>query len=220
VKPTVGHVVRSVARRLGYEIIPVEAALPRPLRADYQPLLEVLGSYRFKFLDVKTFLPTTMARAHRIGLTTSSGLDILDIGTGAGYFPVVCKYYGHRAMAIDRDGNPVFEDVTRWLDVDRRSCEIHAFEPIPDLGRAFDLVTAFMVNFDRYEPPEYRPWGPSEWEFFLTDVARRHLKDGGRLVLLLNNHTRDLPSVMQFFADRAGRVDGSWVEFQTLASFR
>lgn len=211
--------VRGVVRRFGYEITAVQAALPRDVRADYEPLLEIIGSYRFKFLDLKTFLPTTIIRAHRIGLHQCKGLKILDIGTGAGYFPVVCKYYGHDAVAIDRDGNQVFEDVTKWLNVDRRSCEITAFMPVPDLGQRFDLITAFMVNFDRYEPPEYKPWEIKEWDFFLSDLARNHLTKQGRFVMLLNGHTREVPSVMEFFLNKGAQVDGGWVDFKTLSSF-
>jgi hypothetical protein len=212
--------VQRLIRRCGYELIPVQAALPKAVRSDYEPLLEIIGSYRFKFLDVRTFLPTTISRAYAIGLHRSKALHILDIGTGVGYFPVVCKYYGHTAVAMDRDGNRVFEDVTRWLDVDRRSHEITAFQPLPDLGRKFDLVTAFMVNFDRYEPPAYKPWGFREWEYFLSDLARNHLTENGRLVLLLNDHTLTVPGIAQFFAAHGARVDGAWIDFKTCSAFK
>jgi SAM-dependent methyltransferase len=202
---------RRAIRHFGYELIPVQACMPKAIRADYDPILEIMGSYRFKFLDVKTFLPTTLNRAYYLGLHKSKPLDILDIGTGVGYFPVVCKYYGHQVVAIDRDGNPVFEDVTRWLEVDRRSSEIKAFSPVPYQGRKFDLITAFMVNFDRYDPPEYKPWGTKEWDYFLEDMGCNHLKEGGRLALLLNDHTLQLPAVMKKFAERRAHVDGAWV---------
>lgn len=216
IKSLTRRTTRNLIRRCGYEITPVHAALPKAVKADYEPLLEIIGSYRFKFLDVKTFLPLTMSRAHFIGLHQSQGLQILDIGTGVGYFPVVCKYYGHSAMAIDQNGNQVFEDVTKWLNVDRRIWKVQAFQPIPDLGQRFDLVTAFMVNFDRSEAPEYKPWTTREWDFFLADLVHNHLKPGGRLVMLLNDHTLAMPSVLENFSKRGARVDGPWVDFKTL----
>jgi SAM-dependent methyltransferase len=211
---------RRVVRHCGYEITPVQAAIPKEVKADYEPLLEIMGSYRFKFLDLKTFLPMTITRAHFIGLHESKGLDILDIGTGTGYFPVVCKYYGHNAMAIDQNGNQVFEDVTKWLNVDRRTWKIRAFQPIPYLGQRFDLVTAFMVNFDRFEGPEYKPWTTKEWDFFLFDLACNHLKDGGRVVLLLNGRTLKVKSIMEHFSKKGAHVDGAWVDFKTLSAYK
>lgn len=205
---------------MGYELIAVQAALPKAVKRDYEPILEIIGSYRFKFLDVKTFLPITIKRAYLLGLSQSKPLRILDIGTGVGYFPVVCKYYGHTVVAIDRDGNQAFEDVTKWLNVERRSWEIKPFSPIPYLDEKFDLVTAFMVNFDRYEPPDYAPWDIKEWDFFLADMARNHLKEGGRLVLLLNSHTLEVPSVMKCFAEKGAHIDGAWVDFKSLSAYK
>lgn len=209
-----------MVRKCGYELTPVQAAIPKAGRADYEPILEILGPYRFKFLDVKTFLPMNISRAHSIGLHESKGLDILDLGTGTGFFPVVCKYYGHNAIALDRNGNQVFEDVTKWLDVDRRTWYIMPFHAIPYQGQRFDLVTAFMVNFDRLGTPDRRPWTTKEWDFFLFDLACNHLKDGGRVVLLLNERTLKVPSVMEHFAKKGAHVDGAWVDFKTLAAYK
>jgi SAM-dependent methyltransferase len=215
----VKSLTRRVIRHWGYELTPVQAAMPKAVRSDYEPLMEILGTYRFKFLDVKTFLPLTIARAYFIGLHESKGLDILDIGTGTGYFPVVCKYYGHNPIAIDWDGNEVFKDVTRWLAVDRRSWYIKPFQPIPSLGQRFDLVTAFMVNFDRMGM-DRKPWTTKEWDFFLFDLACTHLKDGGRVVLLLNDHSYKVKSVMEYFSLKGARVDGAWVDFKTLSAYQ
>ena len=69
-------------------------------------------------------------------------------------------------------------------------------------NRSF-LVTAFMVNFDRHQPPEHTPWGTEEWEFFLAHLARNHMKDDGRLVMLLNDHTRSVDTVTTFLQTTA-----------------
>ena len=174
-------------------------------------ILDKIGRYSFKFLEVKTFLPATINRAHYLGLHKSPPLEILDIGTGVGYFPVICQHYGHRAMALDRDGNLVFEDVCRWLGVDRRSWEIERFQRLPDFGRKFDLITAFMANFDRLKDSNYQAWGVEEWTFFLDDLAANQLKPGGRVAMLLNEHTPQSPGVLPFFRERGARIDDGWV---------
>jgi SAM-dependent methyltransferase len=209
-------VIRRVARQLGYEIIPTKALLPAAVRADYDRVLDSIGAYSFKFLDVRTFLTTTLLRAYRLGLHSSQPLSVLDVGTGVGYFPFICEHYGHSAIAIDRDGNRVFEDVTRWLGVDRRSCEIKAGTALPQLGKRFDLVTAFMVNFDRFSERGYAPWGVSEWEFFLKDIVENHLRSGGRLVLQLNPHTHSQKDVLRYFSNRGAIITNDWVEFRNL----
>lgn len=213
--------IRKTIRRFGYELTPVQAALPREVRRDYDPILEEIGEYSFKFLDVKTFLPMTIQRAHTLGLHNAPAMDVLDIGTGVGYFPVVCKYYGHRAVAIDRDGNQVFMDATRWLGVDRRSWEVHRFEPLPDLGQRFDLITAFMVNFDRVEvESDFVPWAAPEWAYFLSDLARNHLKPHGSIAMVLNDHTRRCHDVLRYFAIKGARVEDNWVRFDAVTSLR
>jgi hypothetical protein len=212
--------IRKTLRALGFEVIPTTAALPREVRGDYEAILDSMDRYSFKFLDVKTCLPVVIKRAHGLGLHRSPPLDILDIGTGVGFFPVVCKHYGHRVVAIDRDGNQVFEDVTKWLAVDRRSWEITPFQPLPGLGLKFDLVTAFMVNFDRVDGADDAPWGVPEWTFFLRDLGANHLVEGGRVALLLNAHTMQVGEVMAYFASVGADIRGGWVVFRSLAALR
>ena len=207
--------VKKVVRRLGYDLVAVESSLPPEIRGDYQNLADAADSYSFKFLDMKTFLPITMNRAYRLGLTNSSkGLRILDIGTGVGWFPFVCGHYGHEALAVDRAGNQVFKDACSWLGVNRIEHEITPMTPLPSLGASFDVVTAFMVNFDRLADDDYAPWGVPEWEFFINDIVRHQLARGGLLTLLLNPHTMRNDAVMDLFG-RIGQVDrGGWIEIK------
>ena len=209
--------INRICRKLGCEIVPTKARLPKPVRQDYDRVLNAIGPYTFKFLDVRTFLTATLGYAYRLGLHESPPLAILDLGTGAGYFPVVCEFYGHIAIAIDRPGNPVFEDVTRWLNVDRRVHEIRAYQPLPFLERRFDLVTAFMLNFDQYFDRDYAPWGIEEWDFFLSDVAENQLLPNGRLVLRLNPHTTKHSNILKYFQTKGAEITNDWVEFRSLA---
>jgi SAM-dependent methyltransferase len=202
-----------VFRRLGYEIVPTRARLPREVRNDYDEVLKTIGPYTFKFLDVRTFLTATLGYAYRLGLHKSAPLSILDLGTGTGYFPVVCAHYGHRAIGIDRHGNRVFEDVCEWLGVDRRTHEIRGGKPLPVLETQFDLVTAFMVNFDQFIEGDFSPWGVDEWDYLLRDIAENQLRPNGRLVLRLNPHTTRNAEVMGFLWSKGGKITNDWVEF-------
>lgn len=213
---TVKSQLLRVIRRFGYELLPVEAAVPRGIRGDYATILEEIDAYSFKFLDVKTFLPRTLARAHRLGLHECQPLTILDIGTGVGWFPVVCNHYGHTVIAIDRAGNEVFADATKWLQVDRRTWEVKAREPLPDLGSRFDLITAFMVNFDREARNGYEQWTVTDWRFLLTDLRENQLKASGRFAMLLNQRTLAEVDVLAYLVACGARLDGSWVIFESL----
>lgn len=212
--------VRRLVRHFGYDLVAVQASLPKGIRKDYDVILDRLGRYSFKFLDVKTFLPITLHRAYALGLHDASPKDILDIGTGTGYFPVICEHYGHSVMAIDRDGNQVFNDVTKWLNVNRTTWEIEPFERIPSMRKRFDLVTAFMVNFDRHKGREYAPWGIAEWRFFLADLAENHLKPQGSVFLELNEHTRAQQDVMAFFDKSGAKCLGGRILFSSFDTFR
>ncbi len=207
--------VKRIIRSQGYEITPTKAALPSEVRADFDAVFEKMGRYRFKFLDVNTFLVGTLSRAHRLGLHKAKPLSVLDIGTGAGYFPFVCQHYGHQAVAIDRRGNDVFEAVPEWLGVDRRYWEINAYQPIPSLGRKFDLITGFMVNFDRFPDKGYAAWDPSEWEFFLRDLTQNHLQPQGRIAFLFNEHTQAKANTMDYLRSVGAKTANGWAMFET-----
>jgi SAM-dependent methyltransferase len=205
--------MKSLLRSFGYEIIPTKAVLPRAVREDFDPILDKMGRYRFKFLDVNHFLVMTLVRAHKLGLHETKSLDVLDIGTGPGYFPFVCQHYGHRAIAIDRQGNDVFEAVPVWLGVDRRFWEINPYQPLPSFERRFDLITGFMVNFDRFADRDCVPWNPAEWDYFLADLTQNHLKPTGRVAFLLNGHTLGHRETMNYLREAGARIENGWVLF-------
>ena len=74
-------------------------------------------------------------------------------------------------------------EMMRMLELPRVIWRVNAFQPLPDLGRKFDLITAFMICFNGHKSPAL--WGPEEWEFFLDDLETR-LKPRGRIYLSFN----------------------------------
>ncbi|MEM8785482.1 MAG: hypothetical protein AAGF19_06480 [Pseudomonadota bacterium] len=155
-----------------------------------------------KYFNSEGYMPYSMKRAVRLGLQACNNKQILDLGTGFGYFPYVCEFFGHGAMATDLPGVTLYDEVTEFLGIKKRHHTVLPFEPLPQFPTRFDMVTGFLVAFNR--PNTDDEWGAKEWAFFIEDVFDNQLKDGGMLALELN--------VIDRF--------NSWYSPDTLALFR
>jgi len=107
-----------------------------------------------------------------------------------------------------------FTELLDLFRLERRTWTIRPYEPLPDLGRKFDLITAFSIDFNRESKREWW-WGPPEWAFFLDDL-KRHLNPGGRIFLGLNPR-RDgeyyTAELREFFLNRSASVERENVAF-------
>lgn len=177
-----------------------------------------------KYWQLERQLAKNLRRAYRLGLDRARRrAEVLDLGAGFGYFARVCDFYGHRALALDLDdsdaGPPgsLYDAVTRVLGVERHLWTIQPFQPLPDTGRRYDLVTAFAALFN--EPAGERAWGAAEWRYFLDDLTGRVLTPGGRAFLSLNRDREGRyldPEVEALFRAAGGEVDGRDVYFPRL----
>lgn len=178
------------------------------------------GSSWRKFLDLKRWIHINLRRVRELELDYGRRKHILDIGSGAGYFPHICKWLGHHPLCLDIEGVPMYPEMTRMLGLERIIWRIEAFVPLPDLGREFDLITAFMICFNKRNGNDV--WGIREWEFFLDDVAR-HLKPRGRVWLELNPQPDGAfmsPELRTFFENRGAHVERHQVIFNSAARAR
>jgi SAM-dependent methyltransferase len=135
-----------------------------------------------KYLDAERWIAVCAQRAFDLGLDLCAGMRVLDLGTGAGYFPLVCQALGHACTATDwsrRD--PLYREVTAAIGIEVRDLDVAPHRPLA-IDPGFDLIAAFMVTFNGHR---IAPWGIAEWRFFVDDCMRL-LVDGGRLVLELN----------------------------------
>jgi SAM-dependent methyltransferase len=205
--------------------IPLQPVLDRIDRVRLAEIQQrYAGSHRQikKYAEVEHWLRINVERAQDLGLQkkgvepSGSGLDVLDLGCGGGFFLAVCQQLGHRELGLDIDEFPLYAELVELLGVERQICEIKAFAPLPDLGRRFDLITAFSIGFNRKADKSL--WGPAEWEFFLNDLEQRQLKRGGRIFLALNPqldgdfYTVELRG---WFVRRGARVERERVLFET-----
>jgi SAM-dependent methyltransferase len=161
-----------------------------------------------KYLNLENWMRTNVKRVRDLRLRKAPPrLRILDIGCGSGYFLHIAKCLGHDVLGIDIDKEPIFRETMALLGLRRVTHRIEPFQPLPDTGAPFDLITAHMTRFNWHD--DETPWGPSEWEFFLNDLASR-LTPGGRLQFDLNalpdgRHME--PELRQFFLSRGARID-------------
>jgi SAM-dependent methyltransferase len=166
-----------------------------------------------KYLDLDRWIGVNIRRIRQLELDVARPKRMLDLGCGAGYFLYIAQLLGHSGIGLDIDRLPMFSEITRLLGVHRIVQRIEPFRPLPDLGRKFDLVTAFMICFNDHKMPGL--WKVPEWEFFLDDLAK-HLTTRGRVWLELNqeyDETFYTPELKEFFQKRGARIDDQKVIF-------
>ena len=144
-----------------------------------------------KFLHTDYWLRINVERVVQLGLQERTGLKILDVGSGPALFVFICDLCGHDAVGLDvplakarPDEALVYSVLPEALGVSTIRERIEALVPMNG-DETYDLITAFMICFNRHKQPD--EWQRPAWEFFLRDVAG-HLRPGGRLHLRFNPH--------------------------------
>lgn len=184
--------------------------------ASLPPDAPVLWRHYAKYLEVEKRLTINVERAQDLNLDRLPPQQILDLGCGGGFFLFVARDLGHEGLGLDLAGVPVFDAVIDLLHVERKVHRVTAFESLPDLGRKFDLITAFATAFQGSKEDSWR-WGAAEWDFFLNDLRSR-LNPGGRIFLDLNaayDGRYYTPEILQVFVRRGARVERGKILFQT-----
>lgn len=166
-----------------------------------------------KFLNLERWINVNIRRIRQIEIDLMRPKRILDLGCGTGYFLYIAQLLGHEGLGLDLDEPPMFGELTRLLGVRRVIWEIKAFDPLPDALGKFDLITAFLICFNRHKQVDV--WGVPEWRFFLDDLAK-HLTPRGRVWLELNQEydgTFYTPELKEFFQKRGAKIDRHRVVF-------
>ena len=128
-----------------------------------------------KYLDAKKHLELNIRRAQDLNLHRLPPQEILDIGCGGGFFLFAARALCHHGLGLDTGDIPVFDALVDLLRIHRSIYRVMRFEPLPDFGRKFDLITAFATAFHGSQADAWR-WGEKEWDFFQatwSDVSSR-----------------------------------------------
>ncbi len=165
-----------------------------------------------KYLNLDHWVAENLLRVFRLDLHKQGKKKILDIGTGAGYFPFICNYYGHSAEAMDLADNKMYNELTAALDIKRLDERITAFGDISS-GRRYDLVTAFMICFNNHQRPGL--WHLEEWKSLLRSLHENNLTEQGEVFLSFNAETPEEPiseELLAFFSNNGASIKGNTVK--------
>lgn len=141
-----------------------------------------------KYLNQTEWICHNLKIAMSLGLHHKRGLRILDLGSGAGYFPFVAARLGHLVKSVDEPDNGIYDALTRLYDVHRVEHVIEARTPLPDMGR-FDLVTGLEMRFDMRDGRS--AWNRADWETFLSNLSHHQLAPEGSIHLTLTERNGD-----------------------------
>ena len=167
-----------------------------------------------KYLHTEEWVFENLARLYKIGLQKTTGLKVLDLSTGYGYFPYLCNALGHKAEGTDltHSQHNLYEKITRKLKVNVQPLKIEKFKSF-NFNQKYDIITSFMICFNQHKNPEL--WHIDEWEFFLKNV-NEFLNENGFLVLSFNAESIKEPidiDLLNYFSDKGAKVEKTLVTF-------
>ena len=166
---------------------------------------------RTKYLDVDKWIKSAIHEASLLRLPDYP-LSILDIGTGPGYLPLVCKTLGHRCIGLDRP-QMFFAAMRKWTGTETVIHKIEPLKPLPAFRQPFDMVTTLRTPFNTVWA-ERRLFTIDEWSYLLDEI-KKLLKPNGSFSLRMNRKYEYVglvygsPELMKLFEARGGSFEPS-----------
>jgi SAM-dependent methyltransferase len=173
-----------------------------------------------KYADIEPWLRLNRERVQDLKLQRSEPKRVLDLGCGGGFLLFIARNLGHSVLGMDIEHVALFTELLELFKVPRVVWRISAFEPLPDLGKKFDWITAFSTNFYLYHPSKER-WGTAEWDFFLRDLQQRLAEDGKVFLGLNPLYDGDYytPELRDLFISRGAEVERERIFFENGVRF-
>jgi len=146
-----------------------------------------------KYLDHTYWYESKFDIILKLSLKDSKTLDILDIGTGTGHFPLLAQYFGHNVWGTNLpriflrpkdSGRHLYHVICDFFDLNVFELRVRANDEISGVNRRFDLITCLMTEFNTVSG---KPWPPDVWDFFINDLKTSLLNPGGGIFLQLTN---------------------------------
>jgi SAM-dependent methyltransferase len=186
---------------------------------DDPALTELHGRGSSKYIDLEYWMRENVDRYVRHALHRPPG-RVLDVGCGSGFFLVVCRHMGRRALGVDWDIDPLYGGQTAFFGVERIPHQVRPGDFLPSLDGRFALVTSFMTGFN-HDPSTQRTWATEEWIGYF-DAARRILEPRGRVFVHFNRYNgelypRDLPDALRADAKWRARFSGLTLDLRASA---
>lgn len=151
------------------------------------------------FKNIEQTVTEQLNWAHYLKLDTTTGLDILEFGTGVGFFPYICDLYNHNCVSTEERGWPNYEPCFAHLNVDPVKYLVSKYESVNNtFDRKFDLVVSFrsfIGTIQRYGggPGSIDVWDKHAWTFFFKDCAANLLKNDDSMIFFSCNRGDQLP---------------------------
>lgn len=158
-----------------------------------------------KYIDLERWLPKYITIARLLELHRLVEKRILDIGSGCGWFSLLCKELGHEPLGVDHpERSRFYRECCELMRVPVIDHDIRPFTSLPAPGK-FDAIVLLMSSF--YIQHTY--WEIPAWRNFLRNLDELLEKDGVILVEL-NMHYGTLYSVELYdvFAEYGYRIAG------------
>ena len=137
---------------------------------------------------VEKYIQEKLSVAHYLGLHKASNKTLIDLGTGAGWFPYICKLYGHRCIGTETIHTDVFKEsyipIYHHFDIEVTDDLVFANTPFSSKERV-----DYIVTLRSFFPNRPQVWKMNEWKYFFKDIIK-NLNEGGGLYLGCNNGAR------------------------------
>jgi len=128
----------------------------------------------FQTNGVRKFIQEKLSVAHYLNLHSDKNKKLIDIGTGAGWFPYICKLYGHTCIGTDLLNRENYQPIYDWLELDIREELVHSYKPF-GLRDKVDYIVSLRAFF----PNRPTIWEIDEWQYFFKDIQKNINPDGG-----------------------------------------
>ena len=159
---------------------------PEPIEEQYDKIIKTIDTESIDKLKTKwrkyhVFLKMQIQIAILLKLHEIKPINILDISTGAGYFPYVARYYRHNVKTTDVP--KVSRNYTKirniiGVELDYR-LYIKSYRKLPDFNQKFDMITMLSTIFNQH-------WSSmKQWNFFLDDLFQ-YVNPGGSVFINSN----------------------------------
>jgi hypothetical protein len=128
----------------------------------------------------------------RLGLHRKERCNVLDLGSGFGWFSLLCKLLGHTPYCIDAHppiSAEFYHESIELFGLKRQLHTILPFQPLPDMPMKFDVVVALQVCFNLYK--KHYDWGVGEWAYLIYDLEKRCCNKDFVFYIEFNLHSTD-----------------------------